>query len=116
MTDYLAPPSKLITCILPKGRGLAVVRALKDEKSLHSANVNSARGTGRMTHRMARRQRRTETEKDVLTAVVPETRQDEIFAFIHEKARIGEPHGGLMYQTALSAASVFALPDLPDED
>ena len=115
MKEHLSPPSKLITCILPKGRGLAVVRALKDEKSLHSANVHNARGTGRMTHRMVRRRRRTETEKDVLTVVVPETSADEIFDFIFDRAGIGEPHGGLMYQTALSAASAFTLPDLPEE-
>jgi nitrogen regulatory protein PII len=106
--------AKLITAILPKGRGIPVVRALKDEKGLAAANVNSARGTGRITHR-ARRKAITETEKDILTVVVPCDRQDEIFAFIYENAEIGRPHGGLIYQTDLSVATVYSLPDIPDE-
>ncbi len=114
MSDRSAGPSKLITCILPRGKGLPVVRALKEEKALISAHVNSARGTGRMTHRAERKQI-TETEKDILTVIVPQNCEDEIFGYIYETAGIGEPHGGLMYMTDLSAASVFALPDLPDE-
>ena len=114
MNDRSVGPSKLITCILPKGKGVSVVRALKDEKALFGAHVNSARGTGRMTHRTVRKQM-TETEKDVLTVIVPQEREDEIFAYIYETAGIGKPHGGLMYLTSLSAATVFALPDLPDE-
>ena len=114
MNDRSAGPSKLITCILPKGKGVSVVRALKNEKALFGANVNSARGTGRMTHWTERR-KMTETEKDILTVIVPQQREDEIFAYIYEIAGIGEPHGGLMYLTGLSAASAFTLPELPDE-
>jgi len=114
VNDRSAGPSKLVTCILPKGKGVSVVRALKDEKALFGAHVNSARGTGRMTHWTERKQM-AETEKDVLTVIVPKEREDEIFAYIYETAGIGQAHGGLMYLTSLSTASVFTLPDLPDE-
>lgn len=106
--------AKLITCILPKGRALPVLQALKEEKGIVSANINNARGTGRITPR-AYRERLSETEKEVLRVVVPAERHEEIFAFIHETAEIDRPHGGIMYQTGLSAATVFELPDLPEE-
>lgn len=106
--------AKLITAILPRGRGIPVVRVLRDEKGLAAANVNSARGTGRIAHRSLRKAR-TETEKDILTVVVPNDRQEEIFEFIYECAEIGRPHGGMIYQTNLAAATAYSLPDLPDE-
>jgi len=107
-------PSKLITCVLPKGRSRALLSALKQAHGIVSANVNFARGTGRMTHR-AFRKSMSQTEKDVLSVVVPAERADEVFAFIYETAEIDRPHGGLIYQTELAASSVFSLPDVPEE-
>jgi nitrogen regulatory protein PII len=109
-----AEPSKLITCVLPKGSSRPVLGALKDQKGIVSANVNYARGTGRMTHRSFRKSM-SQTEKEVLTVVVPADQADELFAFIFEAADIGRPHGGLMYQTELAASSPFELPDVPEE-
>lgn len=113
MTHRLGP-SKLITCVLPKGRALPVVRALKNECGIVTAHVNYARGTGRITLR-AFRKRIPATEKEILQVVVPAERQEELFAFIFERAGLDRPHGGLMFQTDLSAASPFTLPDLPEE-
>jgi nitrogen regulatory protein PII len=109
-----AAPSKLITCVLPKGCCRSVLSALKDECGIVSANVNYARGTGRMTHR-AFRKSMSQTEKEVMHVVVPSDRADELFAFIYETAGIGQPHGGLIYQTDLAGSSVFELPDIAAE-
>lgn len=106
---------KLITCILPKGKALPVLEALRAEQGIISANINNARGTGRITLR-AFRTGYSETEKEVLRVVVPEERADELFEFIFDRAEIDRPHGGIMYQTALDIASTFELPDLPEED
>jgi nitrogen regulatory protein PII len=114
MSSIRAADSKLITCVLPKGCCRAVLSALKQEQGIVTANVNYARGTGRMTHRSFRKSM-SQTEKEVLTVVVPADRADELFAFIFETADIGRPHGGLMYQTDLAASSMLELPDLPEE-
>lgn len=114
MSVARAPACKLITCVLHKGRSRPVLVALREEQGIVSANVNFARGTGRMTHRTYHRGM-SQTEKEILQVVVPAERADELFAFIHERAEIGRPHGGLMYQTDLSAATTFVLPDLPEE-
>lgn len=107
--------SKLITSITPHGRALPVLKALKDELGIITANIYKARGSGRMTP-MAWRGVGETTEKDVMDVVVPESRADEVFAFIYEKAGINKPHGGILYQRTLAAATLFELPDLPDEE
>lgn len=106
--------ARLITCILPKGVALPVLEALKTEKGIVSANINYARGTGRITPR-SHREQLSETEKEVLVVVVPRERKEELFDFIREQARIDRPHGGIMYQTVLTTATPFQLPELPEE-
>lgn len=110
MTDY-----KLITCVLPVGVAMPVVRKLKSEKGVVTANVNNARGVGKLTAREHRRLG-NQTEKQIMTVVVPAARADEIFAFIYHEAGINQPHGGLMYVHGLARSTEFALPDLPEED
>lgn len=107
---------KLITCILPKGICLDVVKLLKEEKGIVTANVNTARGVGKLTP-LAYRGVGEQTEKEVLTVAVPGEDADEIFGFIYDEARIGRPHGGLMYMSNLDQISVYSLPkDLPEEE
>ena len=115
MNGVTTPGHKLITCILPLGAAPPVARALESEKGIVTANVNNARGVGKLT-RSANRRLGDQTEKQVLTIVVPEDRADEIFEFVYHQAQIGRPHGGLMYMCVLGPATPFVLPDLPEEE
>ena len=94
---------------------MPVVKLLKEQYGVISANVNKARGTGRMTP-LAYRGVGEQTEKEILTVVVAEEQSDELFEFIYFNAKIDRPHGGLMYMSALKQATPFSLPDLPKED
>ncbi len=105
---------KLITCILPIGVAHSVVQTLKDEKQIVTANVSNARGLGKLTH-LKHRSLGDESEKQILTVVVPDDQADEIFEFIYHEARIDHPHGGLVYMGSLERATAFVLPDLPEE-
>lgn len=107
-------PKKLLTCIIPHGRALPVLKALKDELGIVTANIYRARGSGRMTP-MAWRGVGETTEKDILIVIVDETDSEEIFAFIYEHAGINKPHGGILYQQTFKATTDFTLPDLPVE-
>ncbi len=98
--------SRLITCILTKGEDLQIIKTLKDEKNICAANVAGGRGGGK----------RGRLEVDIITIVVESDRADEIFDFIHDKARIGEYHSGFMYQGKLTRSTVFTLPKAPSED
>ena len=106
--------NKLITCILPKGRARHVIKVLKEERQIVTANMNFARGAGRLTP-MAYRGVGETTEKDILTVVVATEDADDLFDYIYHKAEIDRPHGGLMYIHPLHSATPYTLPELPDE-
>jgi hypothetical protein len=73
---------KFVTCVLPHGRGLPLVHALKRDKSISSANVHHARGVGRSTP-IGRWALGESGERDMLQVVVPEERADEIFEYLY---------------------------------
>ena len=104
--------SKLITSYLPKGTGLDLVKALKNETGLSTGNVTSCRGTGTSSNTSFG----DWVEVDVFDVIVDAERADEIFSFIYEKAGIGEGTHGFMVQSNLARATKFSLPDLPEED
>ena len=102
---------KLITSFLPKGKGLPLVKLLKEETGLSTGNVCNSRGTGTSSNSDFG----DWVEVDVFDVVVGAERADEIFNFIYEKAGIGEGNHGFMIQSNLSRATKFSLPDLPEE-
>ncbi len=105
---------KLISCILPKGKAMPVMKALKEDRDIVSANIHSARGAGRLTPLNYRGMGET-TEKEVLDVVVNASRADEIFEFLYQAAEIDQPHGGLMYMQALLKATPYQLPEIEEE-
>ena len=103
--------SKLITSFLPKGKGLPLVKLLKEETGLSTGNVSSSRGTGTSSNS----EFGDWVEVDVFDVVVDAERADEIFNFIYEKAGIADGSHGFMIQSNLSRSTKFSLPDLPQE-
>jgi hypothetical protein len=106
---------KLITAVVPQGGGLALLKQLY-EKQVLTAVFSTARAPFSVARRKGgiTRIENYSVEKDVVEAVVPEERADEIFAFIHEAAGIGSAHGGFMFQGPVLRPSAFVLPqDLP---
>lgn len=106
---------KLITGILPKGRSSTVINRLKEEKGINTANINSARGMGKLTPN-AYRGVGEQTEKEILDVVVDSSKADEIFEFIYDIAEINRPHGGIIYMTKLQQTTEYILPDIPEEN
>ena len=107
--------SKLITAILPKGVSLDVIKKLREEKNIIAANMNFARGTGKLTP-LKYRDDVVEREKEILTIVVDEKNSDEIFEFVYDEADINKPHGGVMYMHALASSTEYLLPDISEEE
>ena len=77
---------KLITCIMPCGRALPVLEALKEQLGI-LANIHHARGTGRMTP-LAWRGVGETAEKDIvfLHAAVLATVQQSFSARVHGRS------------------------------
>ncbi|HEX7705949.1 MAG TPA: P-II family nitrogen regulator [Thermoanaerobaculia bacterium] len=103
---------KLITCILPAGVADEVVRRLESELGIIEAGVSKARGMGHLTPR--RYGAGVETEKEILTVVVPEAQADDLFRFLFDAARIDRPHGGIMFMNPLMQATQFELPKIEE--
>ncbi len=106
---------KLITSIMPKGAGRKVLVGLRKDHGINTGNINMARGAG-MYNPMARRGIGEQTEKEMLTVIVPAEKADEIFAYIYELAEIGEPHHGIIFQSDLLHASDYQLPENIEEE
>lgn len=101
--------AKLITAILPKGVALNVTCLLKNEKGIMTANFVFARGVGRMTP-MKYRAVGEQSEREMLTVVVPEDRGEEIFEYLYNAAGINKLHGGFIYMHSISS-SEYTLPE-----
>ena len=106
---------KLITCILPKGVAVPMMRKLKEKKGIVACYINNARGVGQFTHRRVQRLGDV-LEKEILNVVIIPERADEIFEFIYYEADVNRPHGGFIFLTKLSRVSHFELPDIPEEE
>jgi hypothetical protein len=105
---------RLIGAILPRGVAPEVLKRLREEKGIARAAVCGARGLDHL-FRFAPREAGEETAVEVLRAVVPAGRADELFEFVFEIARVDRPDGGVVFQHALTGATAFQLPELPEE-
>jgi len=108
---------KLITVILPQGKGAALLSALHERKVLR-VSMGAARAPFFFTKkkRGITKTIQHSLEKDILTVVTGAEDAEELFVFIHQKAMIGTRYGGFMFMGPLGRATGFELPgDLPRE-
>jgi hypothetical protein len=111
MSEPILPPrrglSKVITCIMPDGRGSELLEALRLELGVISASVHHARGvgTGSLRHRVYAE------EKQVLITLVAAEHADAVFEFLYMRAEIGKPHAGMvLMERAFRGAFAMPLP------
>lgn len=105
---------RLIGAILPHGVAAGVLRRLREEKGIHRADVTGGRGLDHL-FQFAPPGAGDEIAVEILSAVVPAERADDVFEFIFDAAGVDRPEGGVVFQYALHGASPFVLPDLPEE-
>ena len=103
--------AKLITCYLPKGKAVQIVRALHEEKGINTANVISGRGQGLVRSISYGRW----AEIEVLTVTVAADQAEDIFWYMFDKADLSEPGGGFIFQTPLLRSTPFELPEIQEE-
>jgi len=111
----ISSESKLITCILPKGHAMPMLKMLKQERGIVTANINYARGSGRFTP-LIYRGAGEQTEKEILSVIVSAEEADELFSYIFFNAEINRPHGGMIYQSALVTATAYQIPAEIEEE
>ena len=106
---------KLITCIMPKGRAYALQESLYNEKGIQTGNFHHARGVGHQAN-ILERGIGEQPEREVLQVVVPEQSVDEIFEYLFFEGGLDEPHGGMIYVTAIPRATRMVMPDAESDD
>lgn len=106
------PQAKIITCILPdEGQDMALLKALRKEKGVISANTFQCRGFGvRLRKKFKGKHQVAAYSVRVVTVVVAEDQADELFEFIYYRVNFDHPCPGLIYQGNLLAATPYALP------
>lgn len=115
--EHLNPPPqvpprreefRVITCIMPAGGAVDVLRALRQEQGIISACAHHARGIGTQSLR----HRVYSDEKQVLTALVSAEQADAVFSFLYHAAGLDQPHAGMvMMGRAFRGAGVIPLPE-----
>ena len=110
-------PSKLITgTFADDGTAQKLIKALKEEKGIITANMFQCRGIGALDKPGRFGRLPLAKSVRVVTVVVPAERADELFNYIYDEADIDRPGGGLIYQSALHSATAFSLPEGTGEE
>jgi nitrogen regulatory protein PII len=106
------PQAKIITCILPDdGQDMALLKALRREKGIISANTFQCRGFGLQLRRKYKWKRQVAGYSvRVVTVVVKEDQADDLFEYIYYQVNFDHPCPGLIYQANLMAATPYTLP------
>lgn len=98
---------KLLTCVLPKGSGPALLHRVSAELGLDTAQLHSARGlTGSDPLGIFNR-----VEKEVLTVIVPAARAEEVFLWLYREGEVSTRPGRFLYQAPILGATPFDLPE-----
>ena len=111
-------PCKLITAVVPDdGTDLVMMKALRDEKDIISANSVSCLGIAVLREAKVKPGRLPEpVAVRMIEVAVPKSRADEIFDFIFAHAKLDRPGGGAVVQTPAAFCTPYVLPDgVPDE-
>jgi hypothetical protein len=98
---------KAITCFCPAGRGQRVVEELRNEMGINCAFVHHARGIGVGN---VQENKLFYIEREIITALVPANRADEIFRFLYFAAGINEPHAGMIIMEKTMRSTPFVEP------
>lgn len=106
------PQAKIITCILPdEGQDMILLKALRTEKGIISANTFQCRGFGlKLRRRYMGKHQVAGYSVRVVTVVVEEDQADDLFEYIYYTVNFDHPCPGLIYQGSLLAATPYTLP------
>lgn len=107
--------SKLIQCVLPKGKALQLAELLS-AKGITRFGFSHARGFD--IHDSPQKGGIPEqVEKEMVFIIAGnQSEADDLFRFVYEEANINCLGGGMIFMSSLNAATVFALPQiLPKE-
>lgn len=98
---------KLITLVLPPGKGFPVLEHLH-KSGLLTSNLHHARGSFVGLH--DKKGRPVQTEQEVVTCILKDDEAEHWFEELHNFAGFDKPNPGFMYMESLKACSNYSLP------
>ena len=107
--------TKLITCILPKGRAFPLQQALVNKHNIYAGNYHFGRGVGRAS-RIRDKGIGNQQEREIIEVVVSADKAEELFEFMFLTAEMDEAHGGMMYMTSVPRSTIMTAPAAPHEE
>lgn len=98
----------LITCMVQKGKGDAVVAAARSAGA-QGASIHYGRGAG-VRERLGLLSITVEAEKEVIQIMVSKQQEEEVFAEMFEAGQLDIPGMGIMFVTPLEKAAAYIPP------
>lgn len=100
----------LITCMVQKGRGDAIVAAARSAGA-QGASIHYGRGAG-VRERLGLLSITVEAEKEVIQIMVSKEQEDEVFAEMFLAGQLDTPGMGIMFVTPLEKAATYIPPSV----
>ena len=104
---------KLITCIASEDKAKEATQGVAETFGIQAMISYFARGFGRSSP-LGTQKLGQQTEKVIISVIVDKKQVDEIFAYIYHTAGLGQPHGGIIYVTAIQKAVISPVAEIKE--
>ena len=114
LSQIMDQDTMLITCILYRGGGVEVLKALH-KRGINRTAMCHARGFA-IGDPVGKKGLPAFFEKEIIYVLVSPETADEIFEFVFETSKIDRPYGGYIYMEKVRKATPYILMDIQEED